>query len=55
MGRFVKCLRHVPSSAALGLARGFGERRAASAVGLTVNRGEVLGFVGLAGAGKTTF
>lgn len=54
MGRFVKCLRHVPSSAALGLARGFGERRAVSAVGVTASRGEVFGFVVLNGADKAT-
>jgi len=55
MGRFVRCLRHVPSIVAQGLTGGFGERKAASAVGLTVNRGEALGFVGLNGAGKNTF
>ena len=51
----MKCLRHAPSWAALGMNRGFGERRAVSAVGVTASRGEVFGFVGLAGAGKTTF
>jgi len=37
------------------MTRGFGERRAVSAVGVTASRGEVFGFVGLTGAGETTF
>jgi len=37
------------------MTRGFGECRVVSAVGVTASRGEVFGFVGLAGAGKTTF
>lgn len=54
MGRFVRCLRHVPSIVAQGLTGGLGERRAASAVGVTVSRGEVFGFVVLNGADKAT-
>ena len=51
----MKHLRHAPSIVAQGLTGGFGERRAVSAVGVTASRGEGLGFVGLAGAGKTAF
>lgn len=54
MGSFVKHLRHAPSIVAQGLTGGLGERRAASAVDLTVNRGEALGFVVLNGADKAT-
>ena len=51
----MKHLRHAPSIVTRGLTKDFGERRAVNAVDLMVNRGEVFGFVGLNGAGKTTF
>ena len=51
----MKHSRHAPSIVTRGLTKEFGERRAVNAVDLTVNRGEVFGFVGLNGAGKTTF